>query len=79
MTQTPRSWTPQCQYQRNVPDPAAIAFVLIAAPGQLGVQSASFVAIIGATGLAIALALHRSWSNLAAGARLVTFCRFSYW
>ncbi|MBU0679729.1 MAG: mechanosensitive ion channel, partial [Verrucomicrobia bacterium] len=36
---------------------ALMAFVIIAALGKLGVQTASFVAILGAAGLAIGLAL----------------------
>lgn len=41
--------------------------VLIAALGRLGVQTASVVAVIGAAGLAIGLALQGSLSNFAAG------------
>ncbi|NCO45436.1 MAG: mechanosensitive ion channel, partial [Vibrio sp.] len=41
--------------------------VLIAALGRIGVQTASVVAIIGAAGLAVGLALQGSLSNFAAG------------
>jgi len=43
------------------------ALVCITALGQLGVQTASFVAILGAAGLAVGLALQGSLSNFAAG------------
>ena len=46
---------------------ALLVFVVIAAIGQLGIQTASFVAIIGAAGLAVGLALQGSLANFAAG------------
>lgn len=49
------------------------AFVIIAALGQLGIQTASFVAIIGAAGLAVGFALQGSLSNFAAGVMLILF------
>ncbi len=55
---------------------ALLAFVLIAALGQLGIQTASFVAIIGAAGLAIGLALQGSLSNFASGVLLLVFKPF---
>ncbi|WP_310607703.1 small-conductance mechanosensitive channel MscS [Buttiauxella brennerae] len=53
-----------------------IAFTLIAALGRVGVQTASVIAVLGAAGLAIGLALQGSLSNLAAGVLLVTFRPF---
>jgi len=50
--------------------------VVVAALGQLGVQTASFVAVIGAAGLAIGLALQGSLSNFAAGVLLILFRPF---
>ncbi|MDX1304126.1 small-conductance mechanosensitive channel MscS [Photobacterium sp.] len=50
--------------------------VLIAALGRLGVQTASVVAVIGAAGLAIGLALQGSLSNFAAGVLIVGFRPF---
>jgi small conductance mechanosensitive channel len=44
-----------------------IAIIVVAALGQLGIQTASFIAILGAAGLAIGLALQGSLSNFAAG------------
>lgn len=40
------------------------AFVVLAALSRLGVQTASFIAIVGAAGLAIGLALQGSLSNV---------------
>ncbi|MBN1105681.1 MAG: mechanosensitive ion channel [Deltaproteobacteria bacterium] len=53
-----------------------MAFVIIAALGQLGVQTASFVAILGAAGLAIGLALQGSLANFAAGVLMIIFRPF---
>ncbi|WP_407331362.1 small-conductance mechanosensitive channel MscS [Enterovibrio sp. 27052020O] len=50
--------------------------VLIAALGKLGVQTASVVAVIGAAGLAVGLALQGSLSNFAAGVLIVAFRPF---
>ncbi|MBE4601450.1 small-conductance mechanosensitive channel MscS [Vibrio navarrensis] len=50
--------------------------VLIAVLGRLGVQTASVVAVIGAAGLAIGLALQGSLSNFAAGVLIVAFRPF---
>ena len=55
---------------------ALLIFVSIAALGQLGIQTASFVAIVGAAGLAIGLALQGSLANFAAGALILTFRPF---
>jgi small conductance mechanosensitive channel len=53
-----------------------LAFIIIAALGQLGIQTTSFIAIIGAAGLAIGLALQGSLSNFAAGFLLIIFRPF---
>ena len=53
-----------------------IAFTIIAALGRIGVQTASVIAVLGAAGLAVGLALQGSLSNLAAGVLLVTFRPF---
>ncbi|RZM93745.1 small-conductance mechanosensitive channel MscS [Escherichia sp. E10V10] len=55
---------------------AIIAFTLIAALGRVGVQTASVIAVLGAAGLAVGLALQGSLSNLAAGVLLVMFRPF---
>jgi small conductance mechanosensitive channel len=51
----------------------ALAFIGIAALSQVGIQTASLVAVIGAAGLAIGLALQGSLSNFAAGVMLILF------
>jgi len=53
-----------------------MVFVFIAAVGQLGVQTASFVAILGAAGLAIGLALQGSLANFASGILMIVFKPF---
>ncbi|QIE02141.1 small-conductance mechanosensitive channel MscS [Buchnera aphidicola] len=50
-----------------------ITFALIASLGRIGVQTTSVIAILGAAGMAIGLALQGSLSNFAAGVLLVTF------
>ncbi|WP_198780608.1 mechanosensitive ion channel family protein [Shewanella putrefaciens] len=52
-------------------------FTVIATLGQIGVQTASLVAVIGAAGLAVGLALQGSLSNFASGVLMVLFrpCR----
>ncbi|WP_408068615.1 small-conductance mechanosensitive channel MscS [Vibrio ulleungensis] len=69
-------------------DPAVVEFLsamvryllfvifLIAALGRIGVQTASVVAVIGAAGLAVGLALQGSLSNFAAGVLIVGFRPF---
>ena len=53
-----------------------IVFIIVAALGQLGIQTASFVAVLGAAGLAVGLALQGSLSNFAAGLLMVIFKPF---
>ena len=55
---------------------ALLIFVVIAALGQIGIQTASFVAIVGAAGLAIGLAMQGSLSNFAAGVLIILFKPF---
>ncbi len=55
---------------------ALMVFIIIAALGQLGVQTTSFVAVLGAAGLAIGLALQGSLANFAAGILMVIFRPF---
>ena len=53
------------------------AIVVIAALGQLGIQTASFIAILGAAGLAVGLALQGSLSNFAAGVLILILRPFN--
>jgi small conductance mechanosensitive channel len=55
---------------------ALLAFVVIAALGTLGIQTTSFIAILGAAGLAIGLALQGSLANFAAGFLMIIFRPF---
>lgn len=50
-----------------------MTFVVIAAIRQLGVETNSFVAIIGAAGLAVGFALQGTLANFAAGVMLIIF------
>ncbi len=53
-----------------------IAFVIIAVLNQFGIETTSFVAILGAAGLAVGLALQGALSNVAAGVMLLIFRPF---
>ena len=55
---------------------ALVVFVVIAAISKLGVQTTSFVAVVGAAGLAVGLALQGSLSNFASGVLLILFKPF---
>jgi len=50
-----------------------MVIVVIAAISQLGIETTSFIAIFGAAGLAVGLALQGSLSNFAAGVLIVLF------
>ena len=52
---------------------ALMTFVIIAAINQVGVQTTSLIAIMGAAGLAVGLALQGSLANFAAGVLIVMF------
>jgi len=55
---------------------ALLTFVILAALGMLGVQTTSFIAVIGAAGLAVGLALQGSLANFAAGVLMIIFRPF---
>lgn len=55
---------------------AILAFVVIAALSKLGIQTASFIAVLGAAGLAIGLALQGSLSNFSSGVLMIIFKPF---
>jgi small conductance mechanosensitive channel len=50
---------------------AIMVFVLVAVLNQFGVQTTSFIAVLGATGLAIGLALQGTLANVASGVMLL--------
>ena len=55
---------------------AMLAFVIIAALSKLGIETTSIIAIMGASALAIGLALKGSLSNFAAGVMMIIFRPF---
>lgn len=55
---------------------AIIAFAVLAALAKFGVQTASFVAVMGAAGFAVGFALQGSLGNFAAGVMLLAFRPF---
>ena len=57
----------------NLVSMALLVVVVIAAIGALGVETTSFIAIFGAAGLAVGLALQGSLSNFASGVLIVLF------
>jgi len=56
---------------------ALMAFTVIAVVGQFGVQTASFVAILGAAGFAIGMALQGTLGNFSSGVMLLLFRPFT--
>ena len=63
-------------FGKNIVYFTMLTFVAIAALNKLGVETNSFLAIIGAAGLAIGLALQGSLSNFAAGVMMIIFQPF---
>ncbi len=57
----------------NLISMALLVVVIIAAISALGIQTASFIAIFGAAGLAVGLALQGSLANFASGVLIVLF------
>ncbi len=54
-----------------------LAFTVIATVGHFGVQTASFVAILGAAGFAVGMALQGTLANFASGVMLLIFRPFT--
>ena len=54
-----------------------LLFVIIAALSQLGIDTTSLIALLGAAGLAIGLSLQSSLSNFASGVMIIVFRPFS--
>ena len=63
-------------FLRNISYYALLVLVLIAAADQLGINTTSFLTIVGAAGLAVGLALKDSLANFAAGVLLILFRPF---
>ena len=64
------------RFLKNIIYWALMAAVIVAAAGQLGINTASFLTIIGAAGLAVGLALKDSLANFASGVLLILFRPF---
>ena len=60
----------------NITYVTLMVFVVIAALAQLGIKTTSLIAVMGAAGLAVALALQGSLSNFAAGFLIIIFKPF---
>jgi len=60
----------------NIAYAAAVAVVVIAALDAIGINTTSLLAVLGAAGLAVGLALQGSLSNFAAGVMLILFRPF---
>jgi len=63
-------------FAKNISYVGFLVFVIIAALGKLGVQTTSFIAVIGAAGLAVGLALQGSLANFASGVLIILFRPF---
>ncbi|MEL6553649.1 MAG: mechanosensitive ion channel domain-containing protein [Cyanobacteria bacterium J06621_11] len=63
-------------FASNISFYAIMAFVILAVLGQVGIETTSLVAAIGAAGLAIGLALQGSLTNFAAGIIIIIFRPF---
>ncbi len=61
------------KFLRNIVYALLLTFVVIASIGALGIQTASLIAVLGAAGLAIGLALQGSLANFAAGVLMIIF------
>ncbi len=63
-------------FLHNVVYSALLIAVIIAAVNQLGIETNSFLAILGAAGLAVGLALQSSLANFSSGIMLILFHPF---
>jgi small conductance mechanosensitive channel len=63
-------------FSKNIVYYGILVFVAIAALNKLGIETNSFIALIGAAGLAVGLALQGSLSNFAAGVMMILFQPF---
>ena len=63
-------------FVKNISFCGMIVFVIIASISKLGVETTSLVAMLGAAGLAVGLALQGSLANFAAGVLLIIFKPF---
>jgi small conductance mechanosensitive channel len=64
------------RFVSNLAKGLLLTFVIIAAVSSLGIETTSFIAVLGAAGLAVGFALQSSLSNLASGVMLIVFRPF---
>lgn len=64
------------KFTKNIVYASIIVFTIIASVGKVGVQTASFIAVLGAAGLAVGMALQGTLANFAAGVMLILFRPF---
>ena len=60
-------------FLKNLLQAAGMTFVVLAVLSKLGIQTASFIAVLGAAGLAVGMALQGSLSNFASGVLIILF------
>jgi small conductance mechanosensitive channel len=65
-----------CSFGRHLAFYGLMTFVCIAALNKLGVETSSFIAVVGAASLAVGLALQGSLANFASGVLIVLFHPF---
>ena len=63
-------------FSTNIVYTLLVTFVIIATLSQVGIETTSFIAVIGAAGLAVGLAFQGALSNFAAGFLLIIFRPF---
>ncbi len=63
-------------FLKNIIYYALFSFVIMAAIAKLGIQTTSFIAVLGAAGLAVGMALQGSLSNFASGVMIILFKPF---
>lgn len=63
-------------FGQNLCYTALLIFVIIATLAKLGIQTASFIAVVGVAGLAVGLALQGSLANFASGVLMLIFKPF---
>ncbi|MDX1810010.1 MAG: mechanosensitive ion channel [Sulfurospirillaceae bacterium] len=64
-------------FMANIIYGALLVFIILAALSNLGVNTTSFIAVLGAAGLAVGLAFQGTLSNIGAGVLLVFFRPFN--
>ncbi|NEQ29728.1 MAG: mechanosensitive ion channel [Leptolyngbya sp. SIO4C5] len=63
-------------FAKNIVYYGIVSFAVLIALGQMGIETTSLIAAVGAAGLAVGLALQGSLSNFAAGALIILFHPF---